>query len=93
MTVTQGSTPSVKCGQESDTILKHILTNKGFDLGWLTPSATNVFQYSFWSQSVHGRTRACHARRRGSLPLGTAKFIDQLTVIRAHKCPVASMLS
>jgi MoaA/NifB/PqqE/SkfB family radical SAM enzyme len=27
-----------------------------------------------WSQSVHGRTSACHAERRGSLPLGTAKF-------------------
>ena len=27
------------------------------------------------SQSVHGRTRACHARRRGSLPLGTAKLM------------------
>jgi hypothetical protein len=27
-----------------------------------------------WSQSVHGRTRHCHCRRRGSLPLGTAKF-------------------
>jgi hypothetical protein len=28
-----------------------------------------------WFQSVHGRTRACHARRRGSLPLGTAKLM------------------
>ena len=28
----------------------------------------------FRSQSVHGRTRHCHCRRRGSLPLGTAKF-------------------
>jgi hypothetical protein len=27
-----------------------------------------------WSQSVHGRTSACHAERRGSLPLGTAKL-------------------
>ena len=26
----------------------------------------------FWSQSVHGRTRHCHCRRRGSLPLETA---------------------
>lgn len=41
----------------------------------LRVAPVSVFQYSFWSQSVHGRTRACHARRRGSLPLGTAKFI------------------
>jgi len=27
-----------------------------------------------WSQSVHGRTPACHAGRRGSLPLGTAIY-------------------
>ena len=26
------------------------------------------------SQSVHGRTNACHALRRGSLPLGTAIY-------------------
>ena len=26
-------------------------------------------------QSVHGRTLACHARRRGSLPLETASFV------------------
>jgi len=31
--------------------------------------------HQIWSQSVHGRTSACHAERRGSLPLGTAKFI------------------
>ena len=36
--------------------------------------AFSVLDYKNWSQSVHGRTRACHARRRGSLPLGTAKF-------------------
>ena len=29
---------------------------------------------AFRSVSVHGRTRACHARRRGSLPLQTASF-------------------
>ena len=31
----------------------------------------------FRSQSVHGRTRHCHCRRRGSLPLETAKFLFQ----------------
>ena len=29
-----------------------------------------------WFQSVHGRTPACHAGRRGSLPLETAKFLE-----------------
>ena len=29
-----------------------------------------------WCQSVHGRTRACHARRRRSLLLGTARAND-----------------
>jgi hypothetical protein len=36
-----------------------------------------VALHEFRSQSVHGRTRACHARRRGSLPLGTAKVLFQ----------------
>ncbi len=35
-----------------------------------------------WSQSVHGRTPACHAGRRGSLPLGTAKFCTHHLVVR-----------
>ena len=30
--------------------------------------------HQFRSVSVHGRTLACHAKRRGSLPLWTAKF-------------------
>jgi hypothetical protein len=37
---------------------------------WFGPQALNCF---FWSQSVHGRILACHARGRGSLPLGTAR--------------------
>jgi hypothetical protein len=46
MTVTQGSTPSVKCGQESDTILKHILKHNdlGSSTGTFSTSAS-VFQY------------------------------------------------
>jgi hypothetical protein len=42
-------------------------------------TATKVpFRSGTWQQfrcqSVHGRTPACHAGRRGSLPLGTAMF-------------------
>ena len=37
-----------------------------------------------WSQGVHGRILACHARGRGSLPRGTAKllFRDSTAVVQ-----------
>ena len=43
----------------------------------------------FWSQSVHGRTIACHAIRRGSLPLGTAnlEIVDEAQCI-VNACKV-----
>ena len=44
---------------------------------------------SFRSQDVHGRTTACHAVRRGSLPLGTARIHKScLKLIR--KCTIYS---
>ena len=38
--------------------------------------------YQVWSQSVHGRILACHARGAGSLPAGTAKNILQMLTKR-----------
>ena len=36
--------------------------------------------HQIWSVSVHGRTRHCHCRRRGSLPLQTAKLLREVQV-------------
>ena len=35
---------------------------------------SDILHQRIRSQSVHGRTLACHAKRRGSLPLGTASI-------------------
>ena len=44
---------------------------------------SNEFRF----QSVHGRTLACHAKRRGSLPLGTARiFFRRLKMKICPKC-------
>ena len=45
-----------------------------------TETITNICTVCFniiWSQSVHGRTRHCHCRRRGSLPLETASLMRE----------------
>ena len=49
-------------------VVEHRLDKAGVDGSF--PSLATKFR----SQSVHGRTQHCHCWRRGSLPLGTAKW-------------------